>query len=395
MPQLSPVDAALARLSAKLATVDCQLCPLEEAAGRVLGEVLLADRDSPPLDVSAMDGYALKLSDWDGQRPLPVQATACAGSPPQVLRSGQAIKIFTGGPLPADADCVVRREDTRLDPAGVLVTVPVAKLCRGQNIRRRAENAPRGKPLLEQGTLLDAARMAAVASFAAPQLSVRRRVRVAIVNTGDELAQPGAEVADWQIRDSNGPWLQSWLASCPWVEIVARQRVRDTLDAVSATLADLLPRCDAVLLTGGVSMGDTDFVPAAVEALGGEIVFHRLPIRPGKPVLGAAVDGKLVLGLPGNPASVAVTSRVFGEPLLLRQAGCISSPGRPLVHLADPDDKRLELTWYRLVRLGDAGQVHLLASQGSGDVVALSLSDGFVELLPGASPSTAVRLTVW
>lgn len=394
LPQLSAVEAAIERLSAKLQTVECQPCAIAEAAGRIVAEDVLADRDSPPLDVSAMDGYAFRLDDWDGGM-LPVQATAAAGRAPLQLLPGTAIRIFTGAAIPAGADCVIRREDTQEFGEQVRLTVARMELQSGQNIRRRGENSLQGVCVLAAGQRIDAASIAALATFGGQRLTVRRKVRVAVLNTGDELVEPGAAVEDWQIRDSNGPTLHTWLTSLPWVEVVARQRVQDTLDGVRQALQTQLANCDAILLTGGVSMGDTDFVPAAIELLGGEIVFHRLPIRPGKPVLGAVLNGKLLLGLPGNPVSVAVTSRVFGEPLLRRLAGCSSRSWQPLVELSEVDDKRLDLTWYRLVHIADDGQVHLVTSQGSGDVVSLSRSSGFVEVTPGARGDGPVRLSLW
>ena len=142
-------------------------------------------------------------------------------------------------------------------------------------------------------------------------------------------------------------------------------------------------------------MGDTDFVPAAIQSLGGEIVFHRLPIRPGKPVLGGVIDGKLILGLPGNPVSVAVTARVFGLPLLRKLSGCPTPAVRPSVELSAGHDKPLDLTWFRLVNMDDQGQLQLTRSQGSGDLVSLSHSCGFVEIPPGQVGQGPFQLTLW
>jgi molybdopterin molybdotransferase len=394
LPQLSPIAAAIEQLSGRLQPVAAELVPLAQAAGRVLAEELLADRPSPALDVSAMDGYALQLRDGMPTT-LPVQSTAAAGAPPQTLNPGHAIRIFTGAAVPAGANCVVRREDTAEQPTEVRLTIPVESLLSGHNIRRQGENSPQGAKLLERGTRIDSVGIAAVASFGAHDIRVYRKLRVAILNTGDELAQPGAAVQAWQIRDSNGPTLAAWLSQLPWVETVARQRVGDTLQSVQEALAAQLQQCDAVILTGGVSMGDTDYVPAAIESLGGEIVFHRLPIRPGKPVLGAVLGGKLILGLPGNPVSVAVTARVFGEALLSKLAGCAGAAPRPSVQLAQTDGKCLDLTWFRLVSIESSGEIRLTQTQGSGDLVSLSHSCGFVEIPPGDVGNGPVRLTLW
>lgn len=394
VPQLSPLAAAIEQLSARLQPVAAQETAIADVAGRVLAADLVADRDCPALDMSAMDGYALRL-DAGLSATLPVQATAAAGSPPLSLQAGHAIRIFTGAAVPVGADCVVRREDTLELPSQVQLIIPMSDLHRGQNIRRRGENSPHGAELLARGSLIDASSIAAVASFGASRLSVYRPLRVSVLNTGDELAEPGAAVEDWQIRDSNGPTLAAWLDRLSWVQTTARQRVSDTLHDVQAALTARLEDCDAILLTGGVSMGDTDYVPAAIESLGGEIVFHRLPIRPGKPVLGAILDGKLIVGLPGNPVSVAVTARVVAEPLLRRLAGCRFAAPRLAVQLAETDDKRLDLTWFRLVTIDAWGAVHLAKSQGSGDLVSLSRSSGFVEIPAAGDGRGPVPLTLW
>ncbi len=395
LPQIDVVQHSIAKLAALLEVVDHESIAVSAAAGRILAQPLLADRDSPALSVSAMDGYALRVEDL-GQGPLPVAATVAAGSAPVALPTSSAVRIFTGAPVPEEANCVVRREDTTESPGRVGVNIPVEILRRGQHIRVRGENTARGDEILRAGTVLDSVAMAAVASFAAPNLNVRRKLRVSILNTGDELAAPGEPVADWQIRDSNGPVLESWLGGLPWSTVVARRHVADVFDEVKSSLRNALDESDVVLLTGGVSMGDADYVPGAIDALGGQIVFHRLPIRPGRPILGAMIGGKLVLGLPGNPVSVAVTSRVFGLPLLKACAGVQAwSNCAPRVQVANPDGQAIDLIWYRLVQLDAGGRVEFAISQGSGDLVSLSRSYGFVELPPGQTGAGPWPLYRW
>lgn len=395
---MDPVTAAIGQLADRLRLVGTEVLPIDELAGRVLAEPLLADRDNPPLDVSAMDGYALRIAEAaSGSGSLPVLGVASAGSPPPTLQPGMAVQIFTGAPVPAGADCVVPREQTRESPERVELTSPATQLKPGQNIRYRGENAVVGNRVLPPGTYVSSAAMAAVASVAGRQMVVHRKVRVAVVNTGDELIPPGQPAEDWQIRDSNGPTLAAALARHAWVEVVARRRVADHLAAIADNLTELLPLADAIILTGGVSMGDTDHVPGAVAEVGGEVVFHRLPIRPGKPVLGAATQhGKLIIGLPGNPVSVAVTAAVIGLPLFRKLGGFAEIlPGQPRVLISNADDKQLKLQWYRLVELGSDGQASYVDNRGSGDLVALGRSSGFVTVPAGMTGAGPWPLTLW
>lgn len=394
LPLLDPVGAAIATLQADLQPVSHERLEPNAVHGRILAERLLADRPSPALDVSAMDGYAIRIADAN-LRTLPVQTTTVAGGPPGKLEPGMAIRIFTGAALPMGADCVVKREETTEQEDSVTLNRLADTFQLGQNIRRQGENVARGECVLNEGQVLNSSAMAAVASFARSTIAVCRRVRVTILNTGDELAAPGQDVEDWQIRDSNGPVLESWLRKLGWIELLGRLQVADRLEAVQDALKLALETSDAVLLTGGVSMGDTDFVPEAIVKIGGEIRFHRLPIRPGKPILGAATNGKLILGLPGNPVSVAVTSRVFGMPLLGALAGShVGDEKSPRIEIANPDDKMVDLTWYRLMSVHD-NRVRLLPSLGSGDLVSLARSDGFVAVPPGQASKGALPVCFW
>ncbi len=395
LQQLDPVRAAIAKLANAIECVGVETLTTERAFGRVLAEALVADRDSPAVDVSAMDGYAIRLADV-GTGALPVAGTIPAGSPPQTLPPGAAIRIFTGAPVPSEADCVVRREDTLEAPSEIVIQVPAGTLKYRQNIRRRGENSLAGSVILPTGTVLTPTAVAAVATFGGAEISVRRRVRVVVLNTGDELIGVGGTAEAWQVRDSNGPLLEAWLKLLPWIEFVSRSQVGDTLASVMAAITTHAPHADVILLTGGVSMGDADYVPEAIEKLGGEIAFHGLPIRPGKPVLGASLGGTALLGLPGNPVSVAVVSRVIALPLLRRLAGCATlETNTTLAMVQNPDDKSLPLYWYRLIACDDNNQVRLMPSLGSGDLVSLAQSVGFVELPPGSSGPGPWQLTFW
>ncbi len=397
LPQIDPVTAAITDLASRVRTVDCELLPLARVCGRILSEPLLADRDSPALNVSAMDGYALRISDARSLN-LPVCGVATAGSPAPNCPAGAAVRIFTGAPVPLECDCVIPREQTIESAEKVTISEEtLSKLSQGQHIRLRGENASQGSVVLSQGTFLNPSAMSAIASFASAEIGVYKRLRVAIVNTGDELIAPGHAVQDWQIRDSNGPTLGSIVSRQPWLELASRTRVADQLDVIIERLEGLLPGVDAILLTGGVSMGDTDHVPAAIQAVGGQIVFHRLPIRPGKPVLGAVTpSGQLLIGLPGNPVSVAVTATAIALPILRRMAGLSSWLSHaPRTMIEGADDRSLPLQWYRLVQWTQDGRLEYADSRGSGDLISLAQSVGYVTIPAHASGPGPWPLTQW
>ncbi|MCA9193802.1 MAG: molybdopterin molybdotransferase MoeA [Planctomycetales bacterium] len=390
------LESAIERLQSCLAVVDSERCSSANCAGRILADDLLADRDSPASNVSAMDGYAVRMADIQPENRLPVLGTVPAGRPTIRLSAQGAVRVFTGALVPAESEAVLRREDVReLGDAIEIPTDLIRPPC-GEHIRLRGENLAAGEVVLRRGTIINSVAMGALACFAEEITNVRRRVRVTILNTGDELVETGRPAEAWQIRDSNGPVLETWLGQLPWVQLLGRRRVVDSAEATEAALREAISRSDAVLLTGGVSMGDADYVPRAIEGMGGQILFHRLPLRPGKPVLGACCQGKLVMGLPGNPVSVTVTSRVFGEPLLRYLAGIIpTSPALPRLSLVNPDQKVLSLTWFRMVRFEERG-LTLVENQGSGDLVSLARSNGVIAVPPNTpTDSTPFPFIAW
>jgi molybdenum cofactor synthesis domain-containing protein len=395
MPIVPMLDAKLSELRSCLARVGCEAQPVWKCAHRVLAEPLRAFRDSPAIDVSAMDGYAIRIDDLDGSV-LPISATVTAGSTPVAMVAGSAVRVFTGGSVPSGAQCVVRREDCSESESYVSIDVPKESLSVGMNIRRQGENAKRGDLILATGSMLTPSRFAGATTFAeSSTLQVYRKVRIGIINTGDELRQCGDPIEPWQIRDSNGPFLETSLAHHPWIECT-RSKVHDDLEAIQIAIASMLTQCDAILLTGGVSMGDTDHVPDALLHSGCRIVFHRIPIRPGKPMLGGVgPQGQLVVGLPGNPLSVAVTFRRFAWQLIQHIAGVETQEQPPLMPLQDSDPKTIDLLWFRLVKRVGRGELALVSSQGSGDIASLIESDGFVEVAPRSPTSGALPFYAW
>lgn len=393
----SPADAIHA-LSSLLHPLATERLPLHLAAGRVLAQPLRADRDSPPITVSAMDGYALRLADAPAfaSTGLPVLAEARIGHPPLTHPASPGlVRIVTGAPVPVGSDAVVRVEDTAPADTLVRLTIPPERLTPGLAIRTQGENARADDLIAPAGTLITTPLAAALATFGsaadAAGILVRRRVRVAILTTGDELADPADPAPPpWRIRDSNGPALLALLSARRWLQPLEPRRVPDDPDALAAALAGALDAADAILFTGGVSMGHRDFLPTVLARAGVRTIFHTVPQRPGKPILGAVAHAaathppRPILGLPGNPVSVMVTARRIALPVFASLAGLHLDPP-PAVALANPDAATLNLWWHRLVTLGPDGRASLLSGRGSGDVPAAARASGFVELPPGAS----------
>jgi len=379
---MSPAEAAAA-LAARLEAVGIETVPLSEAAGRVTAEAIVADRPSPPADVSAMDGYAVRLGDL-AQGRLPVVARVLPGAPAPAVGGGGAVQIMTGAVVPEGAEAVIKREDVDESGGDHIVIHDGVAPRPGENIRRAGENIEQGGRVVEAGRVIDPPTVAALASFGYAQVQVRLRVRVAFVTTGDELLPPDSDAAPHQIRDSNGPALRAMLSTTPWLELTHRVHAIDEYETLKAALGVALGAADAVFVTGGVSAGTHDFVPRALAELGCTQVFHKLPLRPGRPVLGAVgPQGQAVLGLPGNPQSVMTTARRLGAVALRRRAGIdVIDPPRPMVTIGEHDGRTLHLWWYRPVTLRGAGAAVLSDSRGSGDVVATARSDGFVEVPP-------------
>lgn len=385
MESFTNPEDAVDKLADRLAVVGTEKAG--PVAGRVLAEPVVADRDSPAADVSAMDGYAIRVSDL--LRPtIPVAGESQAGQAPAALLPETVIRIFTGAVIPHGTEAVVIREHTDESSYDQVTWLESARATTaGANIRIKGENGKAGDVILSEGTLLKASSVAAAANFGAWQVDLRRRVRVTIIVTGNELMDAKSSPAAWQIRDSNGPTIAAVCATRPWIDCAPPTRCIDDAEPLRQQLVEALTHSDAVILTGGVSKGDYDHVPDVIASLGAQTVFHRLPIRPGRPILGAVSEaGKLILGLPGNPVSAIVCMTQFGIPLLAKQSGQTDwRQPKSEVLAAGRTDQTLPLHWYRLVKTIDAAAVEIIDSRGSGDLVALAQSSGFIHQPPGQS----------
>ena len=278
-------DDAIRLLLDRLDALPHERVDLADAAGRVLAMDVLADRPSPPCDVSAMDGYALSRIPAPNET-IPVKGEVRTGDAPPNLPDGSAVRLFTGGAIPSGAEAVIPREQTIEHPDRIRLREHVT-VEPGQHIRRQGENAPLGAKIASAGDVVTTPMMAALAAFGAAQPCVHRTVRIGVLITGDELVAVDQEPEPWRIRDSNRWSLLAFIAALPWAELNRCVNVPDQPATLIEAMRAMLAECDAVLLTGGVSMGDHDHVAPALKTVGAEEVFHWLPIRPGKPMLGA------------------------------------------------------------------------------------------------------------
>ncbi|MGP9685667.1 molybdopterin molybdotransferase MoeA [Halomonas sp. AOP25-F1-15] len=319
MADLQPIDAALVALLADVCPVAIESVLLEAAAGRVLADAVTAQLNVPPFDNSAMDGYALRAV--DAGKWLPVSQRIAAGTPAQALAPGSCARIFTGGEIPPGADCVVMQE--RVDVDGERALIP-ADVPSGDNVRRRGRDVRQGSVLLNAGERLEAAALGHLAGQGVTQVSVRRRPRVALLSTGDEIIDPGTPLKPGQLYNSNRPMLKRLLENFG-AEVVSTVSVPDDYARTVALLKEAA-EADLVVTTGGVSVGEEDHVKAALEAIG-QLDMWKLAIRPGKPLaLGRLPrrDGSQArfVGLPGNPVSGFVGAWLFLRPLLGTMLGC-------------------------------------------------------------------------
>ena len=382
--KLMTVDEALAMIDAVARPVtDSERVDVGRAAGRILAEDVVAGHDVPPEDNAAVDGYAVFFDDLDGagETRLPVTGRIAAGHPlGRAASRGEALRIFTGAPMPEGCDTVMMQEDCRVD-GGEVIILPGIK--RGSNRRSAGEDFSAGSVILGQGRCLKPQDIGLAASAGRSDLTVRARLRVALFSTGDELCDPGGELPPGAIYDANRYALSALLEGlgCAVTDLGI---LADDFDAVRGALGAAAADHDLLFTSGGVSVGEEDHVKAAVEALG-SLHFWRLAIKPGRPLALGQIGKVPFVGLPGNPAAAMVTFLRFARPLILRLAG--ASHVAPLLFRvrADFDHKkkldRREWVRARLVT-GDDGALAAVKfpREGAGILSSLVDSHGLVEL---------------
>ena len=385
MTPLLPVADAQARLFAMTPRVATERMPLTSAAGRWTAEPVIALRAQPGADLSSMDGYAIRFDDLPG--PWQVIGESAAGRAfGGATERGEAVRIFTGAAMPAGADSVLVQEEAERD-GDALLLAGEGPPRRGMSVRRKGLDFERGAVLIGAGARLTPAAIALAATGGHGALNVNRRLRIAILATGDELIAPGTASNDpLALPEGNSAMLAAMLADLP-VDVTIAGIIPDRLDALVAAFSGA--NADIIVTTGGASVGDHDLVRPAIEAAGGTLDFWRIAIRPGKPMLAGRLGEAMVLGLPGNPVSAFVTATLFLRPLIAAMAGATDPLPRTLrATLADPlpaNDHRQD---YLRATIAD-GRVSAATLQDSSMLATLARATCLILRSPHAPPAGA------
>ena len=392
----TPVDAALATLRARLVPVTgVEEADVTEASGRILAGPVTARRANPPAANSAVDGYGFAGPAPEGAVEMPLApGRAAAGAPFNgALPQGHALRILTGAILPDGVDTVVLDEDVTAASDRIAFRGP---LKRGANTRKAGEDVAEGAPVLEAGRSLTPADLALLTALGVARVELRARLRVAVVSTGDELAEPGESDAPHRIYDANRPMLLSLIDR--WgMTPVDMGRVADDRDALRDRLDAAATQADAVLTSGGASAGDEDHVSALLRD-SGALNQWRIAMKPGRPLALGLWSGRPVFGLPGNPVAALVCALIFARPALLTLAGAgWAEPQGFDVPAGFEKRKKPGRREYLRARIRE-GRAEVFASEGSGRISGLSWAEGLVELGDGAAhirPGDSVRFLPW
>ncbi len=381
-PDALRVDKALQAIRACLTPVaETEVVPLRQALGRILAQAIVPAIDVPGHDNSAMDGFAVRSSDLKNQEiHLKQVGTAFAGRPfAGAVGAGECVRIMTGGVMPKGADTVVVQEVCRAE--GGRVAVPPGQKA-GQNVRAAGEDLKAGVPVLSPGRALAAADIGLIASLGIGEVAVRRRLRVAFFSTGDELASVGAPLQEGQVYDSNRYTLHGMLARLG-VEIEDLGVVRDDPAALEAAFRRAAAGADAIVTTGGVSVGEADFIRQLMAQLG-EVLFWKIAMRPGRPMAFGRIGKAFLFGLPGNPVAVMVTFYQFVRNALFTLQGRtdLSLPVLSAESAAAIRKVPGRTEFQRGIVFNDGGRwkARLTGQQGSGVLRSMSEANCFIVL---------------
>lgn len=371
---LLSVEEAQLRLIASAPMVDIEIPSLADAIGRWLADDVQALRDQPWTALSAMDGYAIRHQDLPG--PWTVVGESAAGNvAAPSIQSGEAVRIFTGAPMPAGADCVLVQEEAELKGL-TLVLAGEGPSGPGRNVRQKSSDFCIGKTLLGKGAFIGAPQVALAALGGYGTLPVPRKLRVALFTTGDELADPGKQSHPGELPASNSLMLRAMLSSLP-VLIEDLGIIRDDLDAQSQAFSTAAS-ADIIVTTGGASVGDHDLIRPAFEASGGSLDFWRIALRPGKPLMAGRNGNAIFLGLPGNPVSAFVTATLFLLPLVRHMSGSPHPLPVPIDVRLEEDMPPVAARAAYVRAILSEGAVRSLPDQDSAGMTALANANALI-----------------
>jgi molybdopterin molybdotransferase len=348
---------------------------LNQSLGRILAKPIVADIDQPSFDKSAMDGYACKREDL--QKPLKVVGVIAAGTMVEkAVQDGECYRIFTGAPVPSGADCVIMQEDTSVDSVG-LVHFNAERT--KNNICYCGEDGKAGKVVVEAGTRIRPQHLAIMAGYGVVEPTVVKKPTVTFFCSGSELIEPMEKPYGAMIRNSNASQLIGQLTEAG-ADVNYKGLISDDLELVCQSLKSNIGKTDVIIITGGASVGDFDFIPSVLKNIGAELKISALNMQPGKPVLFAVLENTLIFGLSGNPVSSFLQFKVLVEPVIFRLSGA-NTFLPTLVHIPLAKDimrKKGNRQLYVPVGINNFGQAEPLLFNGSAHINALNSAQGFI-----------------
>jgi molybdopterin molybdotransferase len=380
------LDEARAKIDAAIDPLPPVKLPVVKALGCCTAGTTRSPIDVPGFDCSIMDGIALRFDDLKGNGPwrLPIQNVIAAGvNNPETLEPGHVCKIMTGAPMPAGADTVIKIEDISIENNQVIIQ---KKPLKSEHVRPRGDDVQKDDILFEKGTVLTPIDIGVIASVGLIEIEVIPHPKIALLSTGSEIIAPGNELQPGQRYDANSFVLKSMFSQNNFPAELTTVAIPDKMEQLKTSIEKTTERNDIVITSGGVSMGDFDYIPDVVNRLGGEILFHKVKIKPGKPVLVAKVKNSWLIALPGNPVSVVTGFHLFVKRIISR---LMSTPyhirSTPATITADTtfDGTRLGFLGAQLEENSHGIKAHPVTRQNSGRLSSVKGINGFIILQPG------------
>ncbi|WP_035454868.1 molybdopterin molybdotransferase MoeA [Algoriphagus terrigena] len=350
--------------------------PLEKSLGRFTSRAIFAPMDVPSFDNSGMDGYAIAWSEAGESREV-VDVIQAGANPDFDLEPGKAVRIFTGAPVPKGADTVIPQE--YIDRTGNEISFEPNRFSKGNNVRKKGAQCKTGEEIVAAGSKITPGTIGLLASLGIGEVEVFHSPKIALILTGDEIVDLGNPLQAGQIYNANGPALQAYLELLGISELTI-YKAKDEESEVTRVIGDALANSDFLLLTGGISVGDYDFVKESLEKNEVEQLFYKIKQRPGKPLFAGKKGNKLVFALPGNPASVLSCFMQYVKPCLMEWMGNSAAWAGPYyLPIAQDYNKRTELTFFLKAKI-ETGKITLLSGQESFNLLPFGVADGLAEI---------------